>query len=796
MIRINEVNYKVQTGYQVRESLTNELDSCFVVLHLKEKPDIKLYDIAEFYDKKRFVSIINFVRKKEGYQANVTLSELTLILEKYILSPCSFTNMNDTLNDQIEKLFYKVEPLRVGETPRFKLEQELSNILASKPGEDFIYPERMTLREILDDMLSSLGYRAEVLDLTSDLSQIKIGYRDLNKKSSDIKSLTKITAEDEFWSAEYYANELDVSLTNVQSRKRAEVIHDWQTLKPVEIENANDKNIKLVVDHPIEELTKVSVNYVLDVKYREAGVNDIKDEKGLNFIFDITNLFLEKEIYDTLDVVQQQNYIPYVRGSNIIGVMDAYKLLFFNYSKLRNYLAPLTDIRAKEMIETKNGIVVDSIQFTLPNVADGMLFKVHYIPYLDINYKHSKDNDFLGKKITSVYNQTDRNLDLSKFTSLVRSLANRLGNREMTVGFIANETEQLLSLGDVIKDNYSLVSREYQVFNGFIKGQYTFFQNYDGNATARLSREKRLYNIPQEGLVDRKVVVKDNLLISTEPITAPVNSSLLPETLEIIVKSLEGNPGSDYIDRILFQTRDKNNKYYPSNNSYFSLNFSSSVVGKSLIWQMRMQNNYSVGLSSSKRQWLGREVYLNPYVDNNGEFERLDFRLIKNDIEALSFSDRLVVGKTLPEIDLASYPDYIGKRYSSLTSGYNCIVKKDRLEVLNFIYQLEAVPNEDIVVGTHFMEFINLLRNREYSTLKLYVSHDQIYNVNDVDRVKGFTLDSNYTFIVSGTTVSTNYQAELIQSWAIGTEDGRLLLAVNSKKRPLNKIYFGLSRNK
>lgn len=802
MIKINGIEYtNVQAGYQVRESKTGELDTCFCILHLETKPNFKLFDIAEMDNKKWLIGVINTVKKKNKYQINLTLYEPTLLLEKYILSPCAFTNPTDTLRQQIEKLFYKVETLRTGETPRFKLSQNLSDLLSGRPGEDFIYSERMTLREILDDMLSSLGYRSYVIDLNNEFTDITIDYIDLNEKSNDIKTLSRITSEDEMWSGQYYANELDVNIQNVQSKRRSEIIHDWQTLKPVEITQVNDKSIKLVVDYPIEEITSVKVSFEADFTFTSENPPESDIRHDIPFEIDITDLFIERELYDVLDVVEQGNYVPYERGNNKIGVLDTHKSFLFSYSKLRPYLADKASIIAKNILEILEGREVTSVYVDIPStseIADSVLFQVRYIPFLDFYYKESKDLDDLSKKITTVYNQTDRNIDLDKFSNAIRALASRTGNEELTVDFIVKDKSEMLNLGDRIENDYSLVVREYQVFNSFIKGKYTFLKNYDGNITTRLSRERRLYNIPDKNLVERKVLIKDNLLVSTEPFSFVNDSSLSTDTLHLIVKSFEDNPNNDYMDRILFHTRDGLNNRYPETGKEFSLNFVAKPISKSLVWQMKTYDNYSVGLSTSKQKWLGRDVYLNPYTDSEGEFESITFRFIKSNMKALTHTNMIELGKSLPVAQIGLFPDYVEKTYSNQTSSQSFIVKKDRLEILNFIYQLEAKPKtNNIIIGNYFMDFMNLLEYRDHAQLRLWVSPGETYNVNDVVRCKGTMAVSSYNPVLNGNTaVTTSYNVALIDSWAIGTQDGRLLLAVNNKKQPLNTIYFGISRDK
>ena len=71
----------------------------------------------------------------------------------------SFTNKDDTLIQQLEKLLYKVEITST--SPRFTLSSDLKSRLANVPGEEFFF-EPNNLRNVLDEMLSVVGIRCKL----------------------------------------------------------------------------------------------------------------------------------------------------------------------------------------------------------------------------------------------------------------------------------------------------------------------------------------------------------------------------------------------------------------------------------------------------------------------------------------------------------------------------------------------------------------------------------------------------------------------------------------------------------
>lgn len=818
---VNGKTYKILQGYQVKESLTYALDSCVVITYLNNKEEFKRFDIAEFLDKKWFISIVNEEYKGNKIMHSLTLVELTLILEKYILSPVSFTNADDTLLYQVRKLLYKVEPLRAGEEPRFKLSNALESFLMGKRGEDFIYNERMTLREILDDMLSFYGFRSYVEDVNSDLSEITIGYLDLNKKSSTIKELPRMTSYRSNASVDSYANEFDILLTNAQSKKKQPFTEEWQTMKPNNVDDLSDENLKIVTTFPIEEITKFIFRFVADVLYMAPHEDDPNigvpsGELQVEVWLDLKRLCVEEEIYVTLPnttsggQVGREHLIPYARGSRSIGILET-QPGFFNFSRLK-----LTDYINRYQTEIVENYL---IEHNLPYLTSGALelqntpsqndlkykgmFQVTYYPMLDFNYKESKEQTDISKKITSILNQTERSVDIEKYSATVRSIANLTGVKDLTIETVVKNQNDLYELGDRVPKGFSLVQTSKQVYNEFIKVEYIFIENYRVNTSSRFSRERRLYNIPIENLVNRSLLLKDKLLLSSENIVNSNNAVLSNETLERVINSFNNNQNNninDFIDGILFKTESVGGLLFPSTSWYF-LKMYGMPLSKSCLWFTRVQDNYSVGLSSGKKIVGGRDTHLNPYADDLGEAEKLTFKLVASNLENLNYeTDQTAIGYSLPLVPstylaFGTLKPFIAEEF---TENVEVVIEKDRLETFeNITYQLETKATEDIIVGEQFMKMINLLKDHEKEQLWIWVSQTEQYGLGD-NECRGVKTVSA-PIIVSGASnyIETDYALlASMTSWAVGTLSGKLVFGVNNNKNPnKNKVYFGLSKN-
>lgn len=846
----------VYVGLTFKESLDNELDGLTVIYDDVIKPPFNAHDIAIVNNKKWVVGsyhseLIARIPSKK-YRTTLMLVELTKLLERYVIGPCSFTNPNDTLYMQFEKALDQVEVLRENEFNNFAYASaEFVNILGATPGEEFFFNSQMTLREVLDTMLSVLNYRVEVIDIYSS-GTLVIGYRDLNKQSEDIKSLGTIVNESENQNMEYLAGEYETFVRNALSKDRRGITEEWQSVKPISFGVADSEEFRLVVSNPIDEIVKVEMIFVGDVRWGYKEGVTLDTEQFLPFEVDITDLFVEQEVYATMPITEQEKYIPYTRGSREIGIFDTFKRFLFTQVKLDNKVSeawedPATKEQVTTILAARNPNFdpsiheVKSLDFYATGAhIDVYLYRVTYVPYLDLHFSQAKENASLSGKSVMISNQQDEAVEIGRYANSLRTLANKLGNKiyevdvnlsDLTIeeniecetcggdGLINEDSGfgeiclvcegtgtipttrpktglemvgDLFKLGDRIEDDYTLISREYSIYNNFVKCHYVFIQHFSNVLTARLSRERRLYRIPIENIIDRDVLLKDYLILSSTKDLK--GDGILDESvvLPCFLKTFD-NASDDEdtpIERLKFSTN-------AVTGNIFSLPLLGTALGKIMHWQAQCYDNFSVGLSAGKSIFGGIEVYLNPYVDENGEFETLNFQLIKSSISSLNFSNQLILGRALPRIP---FQLHVGYTKVDFTNGAKTIiVNKDRFERFGFSYQLEPMTKKadmnKIVIGNSFAKYANLLYGKNETPLYIWTSQTESYRPSETKRCKG--TKTPYKAAINSTdyslTASVVPQSQL-KSWAIGDEEGNLVLAVNNNFDGA-VVYFTISRN-
>lgn len=790
-----------------RKSLDGELFTKTIVFDTREKPNYPPYSIVEVDDEKWLLS--NYDSNpgikpvgKQVYRCPIMLVELTKILEQFILSACSFGNQNNTLYQQFQKALYQAEIKYVGESHRFVIDDALKILLESKQAEDFRYISQPTLREVLDDMLSVLNFRVFVTDISYDYSIISLGYLDLARKNPIQYVNTYEFQEKETQFAEYFAANYETSIRNGITKNRVPVTEQWITLKPIDGTMADTNSVRLLTQLPIEELVQVTSRYPTQINHvqvdpstgQEWGYTEVW-EHDIVLDVDISSIFVEQEIFNAMDLTEQQKHIPFARGSKDIGVISTYKKMFFIKEKFKEQLLLLSEIAAEEALKDlglwRTNDTVKYIAFDdLYDIYDKTLFKVSYVPYLNLHFKVGKLANEIAYQGTMISNQTDRTIDVNRYSSHLQALANKLGNKELIKNIEQSKDQPLLELGDLIDDNYTLVSLEYLKDNVATKAEYTFIQNYDVVLNTRISRERRLFNIPIEELIERDVLIKNYLIASIEK--ENINDGLLTdqEATKYFLKTFVANNENKPINRVLFQTSDGANTY-----GLFSLPLLGTAIGRSMHWQFKMLDNYSVGLSQNVQVIGGKSVFQHPYVDTNGEFISMTLSMIKDNIENATYENQLLIGKSLPKIPFQMHEVYTDVDYSG--GGKSIIIYKDKFETLSFSYQLEIKPSDTqrIIIGDYLVKYSNLLFGLRDVAFFVYASTTETYRPNESKDCKGNIL--TYPISIDTTNFSLKITGELLayKSWSIGDPFGNLIIAINNNFQQIDEIFFTISKD-
>jgi hypothetical protein len=816
MITINGVEIAPIQGLQGTDTITDDLETIVFNYDSEGIDGFSPFDIAHINMPGLVKDMIvaedsgsTIQRNPIEYRHTVTLIEPTKYLEKITAPAMAFTNRSDKLVDQINKLFSKVE-LKTNNYPSFRLTNALVTFLGDTPGEDF-YFQPNNLRNVLDEMLSVKGIRCKVKVFTT-YDAIYIDYVDQNAIRNKIETI-KAVERTRTQNIEYLAGNIETYAENALSGVRKTIIHPsagtWDTLRTTE-PILTSENAQLIFKFEVEEITKFIVKCQVTYTCYGRDANNLVVALGDNTQIlgtDLSAYMLDKARWDLLDVgsndsetlqryaLVQKNTIYYEKGSAAVK-LGTYKLLFgFTGENIKNAIGNemnnhVYDFRYNGQIP--EFIKVISIE---PSTTD-ILFRAEYIPQITAHAKIGKQNitnPILAK--TSMYdNQSEKTIDLTRLGANLYGKINRTGNKEMTVDDILDRKvyslSNLLQPGDLLYNEYFIVSRQFSIDDSLIKAQYKLSKDYN-NISERISinRERRLYSIPLENL-KRDILIKDYIIASTVQKVVVKPSLLASAGIGVFLSTFANQEQKPLAMAVVQTITDADVTYGP-----FELGFYSFAMANTLNFRTRFYDNYSVGFSiQAKNAQIigGKKVVHNRYVDDIGEFETMDIRLVSgNGAYIPALADQIAAAKALPKTNLDYYA---GNFLSNVQDPY--VIKKDGYENPEISYIVEGRPSlADSVDNTIILGFALFTQNHLLGfadkAIKVYASTEK-YSPYET-KVKGTDVTQWIEVIVGSFTIAVidpSYMGftEGVVAWAIGDGDGNLFMACNDITK--RTIYF------
>lgn len=832
-------------GYTVTESANDTMDSGMMIYIDPDPTPLKPFSLVRLpykpseedsLYKELCVCQDNSVERvkmpgREDYKHHVTLIEKTAILEKIIVQNLMLTNAGDTLLVQLEKACKNALPGCLDNSTDARLNPikiTLSDSLKSRvgdcAGEDFGF-DCANMKEILEEMLSPLGIRPVVSELIPGMTlEIAVDYEDPNgiyqydafkwrigtETTNDIREFGgRISA---------YVNNALPTEPCVEKDIRAKAQGDIQ----------NSDNLFLSVTHPIEDIKSVkattafNIQMEIDVDFgngKTIGGEVYFDAKNIIF-YDISEHFLDSEGYELLSEENKKLYVPYTRGEKLIDINKRKKYWIIETDQFLSIHKTALEKQDSEIVEyvkanikiIKNNYAnnfniqygfegldinyiipydwkvgkVDIGEITKPNLNE-TVYQISYIPRLDYLCDIIKPNCHNAKEaaLAMFDGQTASSPDTRRLGTALLGKITRIGKDIVCVDDKAHLYSGLKPLKTCIDQKYIIYQRDMSIFDGFIKVRYYMTEGYNNySVKVGIKREKRIYNIPVAG---SECIINSKSYIyfgTTEPTCALPH--LNTNALEKMANALIGKKGGEFADRVLVRTTGEQSKY-------FELPIAGYAGGNTFGFKSSFLDNYTSGYSydSGDRDFFGKKAVFNPYCDKNGEFKEIQYAL-------MSGRENKTAGviNALPK----SAPSYYGEN-NKLTDERMFAYSKDRSQAISlqadFVLLADSASADKIIIGEKLAQS-NGVFSKGIDNPYLYLSN-RTYARNEIFRAKGerqllalnggikrFVVEKGNSF-VKLVYSSLNRKCS---AWAIGDEQGNLLLAVNGALKNGDTVYI------
>lgn len=822
MIKINNVEYKVATGFTTTYTIDRSLDfgSFVIPVSDREEPFEMFSEIEitrddgtiEYYLLSGDIVEISSY-KPVRYSHRVEFVEYTKKLEFYTISSATFTQPTDgTTRYNIDDVLQRLVNISVFETSaRFPgarpcvLDASIAAKLGNIKAPEFFF-NNITLREALDEVLGAIPGITRLAKV-NNIDTLFVDYFDQTKAIADISEGVGYVSQRNI---ENYASTLvgDVSnaLRATQGTESVSVYPNtasWASVtSPLGVGVLDNDRVVFDFKANIYDLVKLEIFANIRIRFRDASNNE--QQVVQTFERDITKYVFTKNQFDnglganwnyTTDITQQ-NAIYYETGNRYIeglGTNWTTGLFTQNVNKRR----AIEHIIATEIVSDgtyPNGVVWVEIgtgtAVSFENDLTQLLFRSTFIPVERSNRVEVEKDEITDftKEAKTYFKQTATLINLNNYMNRMRSELQRIGEERFSVMLLHKSFDDLLELGDFLDDGHILMTRTITQEKDLIMANYEFSRNYQQiNDFIGINKAKDEFElIGEDKAIDRFVVYKDYVVLSE---VADILPFLTTDTRHLFTTTgisaymntfiQTGNPKT--IEATVFK---------PDEAITLLNGVNGSGVGASLVLTTSFNHQNFAGFSIIPgNQDDGGLRQLPISYAFEGLLPAFEFEFITEFTgPQLSFELERNRSRALPLLSRTDYEKIIETNDTGAM-----ILFKDPGERLNFTYQLQAIahPNgtDVFIVGNYFHDY-NALVHNNFETLRVYGNTGR-YNRSDKETILENSVDlgvldcSIIGSFPNSPVLNILNSVTGYNSYAVADENGRVLFAVNKKSTGL-----------
>lgn len=660
----------------------------------------------------------------------------------------------------IERALTIAEPLRKGETPRFKLNEAQAAKFEKIETPEFQFTQS-TLREVLQGVGAYIHGEPRLIGDT--IYYDMYGWDELN--SVKYQKYAKLSAHHDI---EDYATAIDSTVDNFVNSldtPYATMTEPYTGgFKTVRTEKTfariEEGNMYIETKYPIYSIKKITCGATLS-----TDAIDITP-----YIFESTE-YARMSSYVEVYPKSKAYALYYTQGEkNIQGltfkVNDATGGVFKNYAIVN-------------ILEAVSGKSV-----SIPNYTT-LAFQIEYTPIFPARVQQSKP--YIGEfKLprTLVYNQGQNIVESQYYGENMKGAIARLGNVDKTYTCVMYGVADIPHVGDLWNDDYYISSVAVQI--DFQTTTVTIGLSQDFNRYSQfigINSTKRFYEVSERQAFDSQLNYRDYVVIGDR-----VNG--LGDTLYNISDILRTfDQSGDYGHASLLLARGIGAK--EDELSKIALPVQTFALGNSAVLTTKYEDNYSAGndaiiqVSGNVKGTFTNAV---AYGDNYGNIEYLNLDYYEQGTVPESWANETEIGNSLPSGEQISG---VGKKY--LTTGENPLwVKKGSTEILALTYQIDYVTNRrNIIVGSGLAKNNIMVSGTQAGHgAALYVLPKRLNKFKLVANLTGATLVKDYSnggaMLVAGGIEFAAVQSPVSgQAWVmVDKATGEVLIGCNKEITP------------
>lgn len=753
-----------------------------------------------------------------------------------------------TITDVINRTLDLIEDYPITGAPRFRFkgvttttEQKTINgatvyqtsITGQESGslayiwENVIAPEfaftKMNLREMLQQIGGFVHAEPRITMFKTDNERALLNLKDKmyfeidfdkygNNEKSNIKNFPYVTKTESI-NVNDYCTSLDSSVDNLinqldylQGVVCEPFLHGYSSVRSetvaVRLEES-DGTVELVTKNPIYNIGRT--RKVL-VKYNGK-------------IYDLTPYIFEKTEYDNLSSFDgvfpysKAYALYYTQGERSIKGLffklpDAVSPVFQKYA-ISNIMSALTGQNLDFATTTNNRKLVNVTSLLQ------LTFQINYLPIVSERIKTNKSIVINSLPRTLAYNQSANNIETRYFGENLKGVVARLGNVEKSYTYALAYVSDVPKVGYKFDDDYYISAVSTEILPSFIKCTIGLTKDFNQlSEYVGIQSFKRMWEVSERQTLERQKVLTEYIYITeNEDLNGNDNDMYLN------LAPFNGNVlsmlflSSNVVTLALVKGFTKTLK--PVQDYYVGLPVISSSFGNAMTFNFSFEDNYSAGQKITYENDNAYSGYV-PYTDKFGKIYYIDWALgmVTGASDGTDYN-----ANDLPVIE-TTFAENIKNNSAMAKSDYFTLLRKDNREVPSITYELQAVGDGSVIIGSGVMRNCGLVNvspekvyiiffNKPINSISSNIldNFENIVYLEDITQTSAFTLQSfQYTGTIPENHVSwaliTNFgEDEFISSDEDGKETyqkiltgGEIIIGQN-KAYTGQKIYFYAKKN-
>lgn len=803
---INGVEIKYDDKIALNSAFNETLDTGVVIIPNSKEIAVKRLDSAlivnENTNTRKYFKVGTIVKEFETfeepfkYKYTIELVSPTIDLQNIVLPNISITQPLEITGVAKRSIYYHLDRLVKVFAPNFTISEELKQATENIECPENQY-NRRNLFEVFNDLLISVPAVVTVLE-NNVISLIRLDVVGNEINHSKIINIVETKRLDE------YCSEIEMNAENV-------VEGNANTITPFAISPRSTEyimttdNAQIILDKPIYRIEKVemyipnettTIYYKSDDKPNDYNPFDYESIDLTGVSVDITKHIVEESVYNT-KLPNEITYISVLSNGQVDQTLFNYKRSFLSFKQGNNIIEnlayrekgtfgqldqfSLAIVYAASIIEYATKHVPENHHITGLNAYESVnyitdtrnaLFKITYVSQSGLRFRVKKTNADNENYKLLIDNQSNSYVDSQALWNVEKENVKRLGNSELKINMILKSIDEIPSyaakFGDYVLTNSAVNIYENKViFEGYFTKDYIRKNLYTG-----IKSKARWTSIAKgsEALSRQDLIIIDFEFVEKQPemFDAP--------TLSYFINNL-GVKNNDFKLYVKTKTNDLTSK------GSFLLDNSLYAFGNNIIYSFNFKDNFNAGMSVDAIMSAQYGLSQEPYVDQLGEFEKLELTMFTNSQNTNTFS--LEKAKDLPK-----YSDSTNDRN---LSRYEFLVKKDNREIYGADIQMRFISNDNIIIYDELIRQFPNTKNKkaeEFLAFAIVSSKLTEKDENIASRTKftqAITLANHIDEYGISRPFIEGVEKNEIKTWGICTTDYQVLFAVNSN---VDKIYF------